>query len=156
MTGPIVLSTDGSELSVAALVVGLGLLDPDAPVQIVMVAEGPDPDDLVGAGHVGPAMNREDFDRERADAIEAAEAVLADVAERVARPDADRQVLEGRPGPAICAHAAAVAASAIVLGSRGRSGLRRAVLGSVSDHVVRNAPCTVVVTPPSGVGADGD
>jgi len=31
-----------------------------------------------------------------------------------------------------------------VLGTRGRGGLRRAVLGSVSDHVVRNAPCPVV------------
>jgi len=33
-----------------------------------------------------------------------------------------------------------------VVGSRGRGGLKRAVLGSVSDHLVRNAPCTVVVT----------
>jgi nucleotide-binding universal stress UspA family protein len=31
-------------------------------------------------------------------------------------------------------------------GSRGRGGLTRALLGSVSDYIVRNAPCPVVVT----------
>jgi nucleotide-binding universal stress UspA family protein len=34
----------------------------------------------------------------------------------------------------------------VVVGSRGRGGIRRALLGSVSDYVVRNAPCSVVVT----------
>lgn len=33
----------------------------------------------------------------------------------------------------------------IVLGSHGRTGLKRALLGSVAERVVRHAPCTVVV-----------
>ena len=33
---------------------------------------------------------------------------------------------------------------AIVMGSHGRSGLRRLVLGSVADKVVRTAPCPVI------------
>jgi nucleotide-binding universal stress UspA family protein len=37
-------------------------------------------------------------------------------------------------------------ARAVVLGTRGRGGIARALLGSVSDYVVRNAPCPVVVT----------
>ena len=37
-------------------------------------------------------------------------------------------------------------ATAIVIGSRGRGGIKKALLGSVSDYVVRNAPCPVVVT----------
>jgi len=41
---------------------------------------------------------------------------------------------------------AVVEQAATVMGSRGRGGLRRALLGSVSDYVVRNAPCTVMVT----------
>jgi universal stress protein A len=36
-------------------------------------------------------------------------------------------------------------ADLIVMGCRGRSGIRRAVEGSVSDAVVRNAPCPVLV-----------
>ena len=33
----------------------------------------------------------------------------------------------------------------IVMGSRGRRGIRRALMGSVSDSVVRHAPCPVMV-----------
>jgi nucleotide-binding universal stress UspA family protein len=33
----------------------------------------------------------------------------------------------------------------IVMGSRGRGGIRRALMGSVSDSVVRHAPCPVMV-----------
>jgi nucleotide-binding universal stress UspA family protein len=35
------------------------------------------------------------------------------------------------------------------MGSRGRGGIKRALLGSVSDHVVRNAPCPVVIARPT-------
>jgi nucleotide-binding universal stress UspA family protein len=55
------------------------------------------------------------------------------------------RVLEGAPGPALCDYARATGAAAVVIGSRGRGGLKRALLGSVSDFVVRNAPCPVVV-----------
>ena len=51
----------------------------------------------------------------------------------------------GEPGAAICELADEVSAGAIVLGTRGRGGLTRALLGSVSDYVTRAAPCTVVV-----------
>jgi nucleotide-binding universal stress UspA family protein len=57
-------------------------------------------------------------------------------------------VLAGSPGPALCELATSLPASVIVIGTRGQGGLRRAVLGSVSDHVVRNSPCPVVVTAP--------
>jgi nucleotide-binding universal stress UspA family protein len=41
----------------------------------------------------------------------------------------------------------------IVLGSRGLGGMRRALMGSVSDSVVRHAHCPVlVVRPEKGVG----
>jgi nucleotide-binding universal stress UspA family protein len=36
----------------------------------------------------------------------------------------------------------------IVVGSHGRSGVGRYLLGSVSDHVVRRAPCPVLVVRP--------
>ncbi len=33
----------------------------------------------------------------------------------------------------------------IIVGSHGRTGLKRMLLGSVSEHVVRHAPCPVLV-----------
>ena len=54
-------------------------------------------------------------------------------------------VWEGDPGEAIVDAATAEHASLIVLGSHGRRGVGRSFFGSVSDHVVRNAPCPVVV-----------
>jgi universal stress protein A len=33
----------------------------------------------------------------------------------------------------------------IVIGSQGRTGVRRALLGSVAEEVMRNAPCPVLV-----------
>jgi nucleotide-binding universal stress UspA family protein len=33
----------------------------------------------------------------------------------------------------------------IVIGSQGRTGVRRALLGSVAEAVMRNAPCPVLV-----------
>ena len=54
--------------------------------------------------------------------------------------------VEGDPGRALCDLAAERGATVIVAGSRGRGGLKRAVLGSVSDHLVRNAPCPVLVS----------
>jgi nucleotide-binding universal stress UspA family protein len=54
-------------------------------------------------------------------------------------------VWEGDPGPAIVEAAAAERVDLVVVGTRGRNRIERAVLGSVSDHVVRHAPCPVLV-----------
>ncbi len=57
-------------------------------------------------------------------------------------------VWEGTPGPAIVEAAAAEAADLVVVGSHGRGRVGRFVLGSVSDHVVRHAPCPVLIVRP--------
>ena len=54
-------------------------------------------------------------------------------------------VWEGEPGPAIVAAAESEDADLVVVGTRGRSRVERAVLGSVSDHVVRHARCPVLI-----------
>lgn len=76
--------------------------------------------------------------------LAAARAVLDNTVSELGIDDAETIVLEGRPGPALCAAAADRSASVIVLGTRGHGGIRRAVLGSVSDHVARNASCAVL------------
>jgi nucleotide-binding universal stress UspA family protein len=50
------------------------------------------------------------------------------------------------PGVRICQLANSWGADLIILGRRGRSGLAEMVLGSVSNHVVHHAPCSVLVT----------
>jgi nucleotide-binding universal stress UspA family protein len=51
----------------------------------------------------------------------------------------------GRPDEEIVALAEELGAGLIVTGNRGRGGLRRALMGSVSDSVVRHAHCPVLV-----------
>jgi nucleotide-binding universal stress UspA family protein len=66
--------------------------------------------------------------------IEAAGGSVAQAHYRLGRPDAE-----------ITAVAEEIGAGLIVVGSRGLGGLRRAMLGSVSDSVVRHAHCPVLV-----------
>jgi nucleotide-binding universal stress UspA family protein len=54
-------------------------------------------------------------------------------------------VWEGEPGEAIVAAADAEDADLIIVGSHGRSGVSRFLIGSVSDYVVRHAHCPVMV-----------
>lgn len=51
----------------------------------------------------------------------------------------------GRADEQILSAAEELGAGVIVLGSRGRGGVRRALMGSVSDSVVRHAHCPVMV-----------
>ena len=57
----------------------------------------------------------------------------------------EAHLLEGRVAPEVVALAAEIGAGLIVMGSRGRGGIRRALMGSVSDSVVRHAHCPVLV-----------
>jgi nucleotide-binding universal stress UspA family protein len=51
----------------------------------------------------------------------------------------------GLPGSLICQSAQNWEADLIVLGRRGRRGLSEVLLGSVSNHVIHHAPCSVLV-----------
>lgn len=51
----------------------------------------------------------------------------------------------GRPADAVVSYAEDHDVDGIVLGSHGRSGLSRVLLGSVAETVVRRAPCPVTV-----------
>jgi nucleotide-binding universal stress UspA family protein len=59
--------------------------------------------------------------------------------------DATFLVWDGDPGEAIVAAADSENADLIVVGSHGRSGVSRFLIGSVSDFVVRHAHCPVMV-----------
>ncbi len=65
-----------------------------------------------------------------------------------ALPDTDVQfdaVADSNAAAAISRLADELHAEMVVIGSHGRTGLARTLLGSVAEHVVRRAPCTVLV-----------
>jgi nucleotide-binding universal stress UspA family protein len=55
----------------------------------------------------------------------------------------------GDPAEIICRRAADIGADVVVVGSRGLGKIEALVLGSVSDAVVRRAPCSVLVVRPT-------
>lgn len=59
-------------------------------------------------------------------------------------------VRQGDPRHAIIEEARSWGADLIVLGSHGRTGLARALMGSVAEYVVRHAPCSVEVAREGG------
>lgn len=60
----------------------------------------------------------------------------------------EQRVRAGLPGREIVAEAAEWPADLIVVGTRARTGAARAIMGSVAEVVVRDAPCSVLVIPP--------
>lgn len=53
-------------------------------------------------------------------------------------------IQEGIPHDVIAAAAQTVGADLVVMGTHGRSGFNRLMLGSVAENVVRHAPCPVL------------
>ena len=145
MAAPILLCTDGSEHSLDALAAGIDLLGRDRHYVLVTVADAPDPDVLTGSGHDGADLTDVEFDLAVGAAHESAREVLTQAEQRLGIGDVEVRVVGGEPGAALCELAGEVSAGAIVLGTRGRGGITRALLGSVSDYVTRAAPCTVVI-----------
>jgi nucleotide-binding universal stress UspA family protein len=62
----------------------------------------------------------------------------------------EARVVHGDPRVVIVDTAHAVGADLVVVGSHGRSGLAKLVLGSVASHVVSHAPCSVLVVKKKG------
>ncbi|MFB6093159.1 MAG: universal stress protein [Haloquadratum sp.] len=131
---------DGTPLSVDALERALEE-HPDATVTAIYV--------------VDPLMAVYDVETERLPVPSSWESRVTDRADDVVAEaealaaDADREietVVEvGRPDRAIVDYAADADVDHIVMGSHGREGVARLLLGSVAEHVVRRAPVSVTV-----------
>jgi nucleotide-binding universal stress UspA family protein len=149
MASLILVGVDGSEPSLDAVRAGLALLGGERHVVLVTTLEPLDPMLVTGTGMAGGTMSTETFEQTNQEQEDEARRLVTEAADALGLTStAELRVERGNPGPTLCALAEELGADAIVLGSRGRGGLKRAVLGSVSDHVVRNAPCPVIVTGP--------
>lgn len=146
MAGPAVLCVDGSDRCRAAVAEGLSLLGEGVASVVVTVVDRPDDTMVTGTGFAGGTLTDAEFDETEEERYRVAAQLADEESASLGLVDARTSVLTGPAGPAICAFAAQEHAAAIVMGSRGRGGFKRAVLGSVSDYVVRHSPCPVVVT----------
>ena len=148
----LLVATDGSDLAIRAAVEGVSLTRPADRVLVVAVADLLDASLAEDAtGHAAASMTPDELEShnrgitaEGRAAVDATAEALRVVTSMPAR--VDTMVVDGDPGRALCRVAADVGATAVIIGSRGRGGLKRALLGSVSDYVVRHAPCSVIVS----------
>jgi len=58
------------------------------------------------------------------------------------------KVLKGIPAAQIISHAKSEGCDLIIMGTHGYRGLEKALLGSVAEQVLKNAPCPVLVVHP--------
>ncbi|MGB0111883.1 MAG: universal stress protein [Ilumatobacteraceae bacterium] len=139
------LCTDGSELALHAIRQGVELLAPADRVIVLSVASPIDPSLVTGTGFAGGVMT---FD-EKNDVVEAqraaAQQAIDETIAELGLVGAEPLLVVGDAGHEICQAAASLPASVVVLGTHGRSGIKRAIMGSTSDHVVRHCACPVLV-----------
>jgi nucleotide-binding universal stress UspA family protein len=77
-------------------------------------------------------------------------------AERLCGHTVKAVVLSGDPGTEVPRWAAENDIDLVVVGTHGRTGLRRMVLGSVAERIVRTGPCAVLTVRPGSVHARSD
>ena len=61
--------------------------------------------------------------------------------------ECETAVLEGAPSEAITDHAEDIGADVVAIGTHGRSGLDRLLLGSITERTVRTSPAPVLTIP---------
>jgi nucleotide-binding universal stress UspA family protein len=148
MYAHILVATDGSELAGRALDHALGLAkDLGSKVTIVTVTE---PAALVGGGYGAVAGTAFDPIPELIEAQEeAAKGVLAkavDVAKAAGIDAKTAYVSDSFPAEGIISTAGSVGADLIVMGSHGRRGFGRLLLGSQTSNVLAHTKVPVLVT----------
>lgn len=137
----ILLATDGSRDAELALATAVDLANTtDSELHVITVAPGY-PSYDVGTPEVAEKLRQRvgEILEDQARKIQDTGGEVAGKHLRVAERYRAEQIVE---------FAEEVGAGLIVMGSRGLGGVRRALMGSVSDSVVRHAHCPVLVVRP--------
>jgi nucleotide-binding universal stress UspA family protein len=139
----ILLATDGSEEAALAAHTATDVAGKtDSELHVVLVG--------LSAAYVGmgppeiadiPPPRQEELDEEARRLLDAQVKQIEADGSTVAQA----HLRVGRPGEQIVVLAEEIGAGLIVMGNRGLGGLRRLLMGSVSDSVVRHAHCPVLI-----------
>jgi nucleotide-binding universal stress UspA family protein len=136
MVNRILIPVDGSPQSEAAAEFAADEW-PDAELQALYAI------DPVEAGYAAgrvPAAGEQWYEEAKG----RAESFFEDASEATGR-DLETEIEVGRPAPTIVDVAGDEDVDMIVMGSHGREGLSRILLGSVAEHVLRESPVPVTV-----------
>jgi nucleotide-binding universal stress UspA family protein len=152
--GRILYATDFSPAARAAWPHVLALADTSgAVVDLLHVAMQPVPDRHLSAEMLGQMARLLDEQ-----AWTDAERFLQDAARtwpgRLSRERVTVLIAHGVTGDQVSHQARERRADLIVIGTHGRSGLRRWMLGSVAQHVIQSAPCPVLTVGPEAAGRE--
>jgi nucleotide-binding universal stress UspA family protein len=148
----VLVGTDGSAPASAAVDALLGVTTPAlAEVHVISVAEPTVFPMWVHPGGVDlDPLGRQLRERRLADA----RANVDEVLERLRRGGftPEGTIAQGPPAPEILAYVDGFDADLVVVGARGRGTIARLAVGSVSGHLARTAPATLVSRAPEGGG----
>ena len=148
MYANMLLSTDGSDVASKGVKHGIALAKAlNAKLTVITVTE-PLPVDY-GSGHAGGWIpSQEEFDRFDAGSKERAGKVLdeaRDMAKQIGISAELLHVPNGHPASAIIETAKSRGCDLIVMGSHGRRGLRKLILGSQTSEVLVDGSVPVLV-----------
>lgn len=146
----VLLATDGSPDAELALSTAVDLAT-STNSELHVVTAAPGSPDAVYASHEA-GFQYESYEEAMAAIKNEAQRILDEQVGKVQEAGgkvAQAHLMSGqRKDQAIVRLADEIGAGLIVMGSRGLGGLRRALMGSVSDSVVRHAHCPVMVVRP--------
>ena len=142
----ILVATDGSEEAKLALTTSADLAkSTDSELHVAYVfptaVQRPFPNPIL-------ARPADEMEHELEEAMGQAQSFLDREVEQVKGEGAevaDTHLVRGQPDRELVHISEEIDAGLIVMGSRGLGGIRRALMGSVSDSVVRHAHCPVLV-----------
>jgi len=133
----VLIAIDGSDIALAALDQAVEVAGTDAAFIALTVTDPVDRVASLGAAAFDPEITRSALERVREDAHEHLDAAETQLKSRGVT-SIERVTLHGRAGEAIVSLARARDIDLVVLGTHGRSGFARTLMGSVAEYVVRH------------------
>lgn len=132
----VLVPVDFSDASRESIRVGLELAEGPGGVHLIHV--------LPPLDSISPGVVWGDMTDERR--VESARKFFKEFAEREGvPPEVTLAVRVGDPGLDVAEYAAEIAADLIVVSSHGYHGIRRLLMGSTAERILRHAPCPVLV-----------